>query len=547
MRGKVTRNEWRWVLIWTLVALMVTSVPYVVGWLRSTPDRVFGGMTIAIEDGYSYLANMKEGAVGQWLFQLQYTSEPHTPTLFYLFYLLLGKVSALTGLSTPLTYHLARLFFDTILLAVIYRFIAIFTAWRSVRRIAFLLIVFSGGLGWLLLLTGHGSWLGSVPVDLYLPEGFAFLVLYAFPHLALAQALLLLGFICLWRPRAAWRWRDSVWAGLCWLAMGFIVPFFVVVVGAVALTILAATSWQQRRLQWRDARAYLIAGLIAAPIAVYSFLMFSLDPILGVWAAQNVVLSPHPLHYVLGYGLIGTLAVMGIFAARRHKLIDVRLLSWAVVIPFLVYIPFNLQRRLIEGWQIVMALYAAIGLVYAVFPVWRRSRIVRRLTQRRRYTRHGMTTWFQAGVLVVSAATYAVLLVDQTARMVAQQPPSFRAGGELAALHWLDERVTYDDVILSSYNTGNFLPAMVGAKVFLGHGPETAYSDRKRQLVDQFYNTDTSDDWRRGFLRQWPITYVFFGPLEKQVGGFDPAPVDYLKLEYDQGGYRIYRVVKPNP
>ena len=106
----------------------------------------------------------------------------------------------------------------------------------------------------------------------------------------------------------------------------------------------------------------------------------------------------------------------------------------------------------------------------------------------------------------------------------------FRDGAELAALRWLDERVTYDDVILSSYNTGNFLPAMVGAKAFLGHGPETAYSDEKRQLVTQFYAADTTDEWRREFLRQWPITYVFFGPLEKKVGQFDPAQADLLDV-----------------
>jgi hypothetical protein len=144
MRGKVTRNEWRWVLIWIAVALFVTSVPYLVGWQRSTPDRVFGGFAFAIEDGYSYLSKMKQGAGGLWLFQLPYTSEAHLPAILYLFYLLLGKFSVLTGLSTPLVYHLARLLFDAFLLAVIYRFAALFTAWRSVRRIAFQLIIFSG-------------------------------------------------------------------------------------------------------------------------------------------------------------------------------------------------------------------------------------------------------------------------------------------------------------------------------------------------------------------------------------------------------------------
>jgi uncharacterized membrane protein len=135
--------------------------------------------------------------------------------------------------------------------------------------------------------------------------------------------------------------------------------------------------------------------------------------------------------------------------------------------------------------------------------------------------------------------------MEQTTRMIARVELGFRDGTELAALRWLDQRVADEDVILSSYNTGNFLPAMVGAKAFLGHGPETAYSEAKRQLVKQFYAAETMPEWRHAFLSEWSVTYVFFGPLEKKVGLFDPAQVDYLTLEYDQDGYRIYRVKLP--
>jgi uncharacterized membrane protein len=159
---------------------------------------------------------------------------------------------------------------------------------------------------------------------------------------------------------------------------------------------------------------------------------------------------------------------------------------------------------------------------------------------------HGLRSWFIAVAVLLSVTTYVLMLVEQTTRMIAQVDLGFRDGAELAALRWLDQRVTYEDVILSSYNTGNFLPTMVSAKAFLGHGPETAYSPEKQKLVAQFYASATPDDWRREFLNKWPITYVLCGPLEKRVGQFDPSQVDYLKLEYDQDGYRIYRVVKSN-
>jgi hypothetical protein len=544
MRNQISRTEWRWVAIWIVVALIVTSVPYVVGWLRSTPDRVFGGFAFAIEDGYSYLSKMKQGADGLWLFQLPYTSEPHTPTVFYLFHLLLGKFSALTGLSTPLVYHLARVLFDALLLVVVYRFLAMFTAWRSVRRIAFLLILFSGGLGWLLILLGQTDWLGSAPIDLISPEAYNFLILYGFPHLALARTLLLLGLIFWWRQPSIQK-RNWLWAGICWFGMGLLVPFYVAVTGAIVIMGLLADAIVTRRIDWRNVGRAALAGLIASPPLIYTFAILAIDPIWQVWADQLVILSPHPLHYVLGYALVGTLAIIGLAKTWKRRVIDPKLIGWLIVVPFLIYIPFNSQRRLIESWQMPLAFCAAIGVVYAVLPAWSRSRVVRRLTQHRRYTVHGLRSWLLVGILLLSATTYALMLVEQTARIMAQIKLGFRSGAELAALRWLDERVTYDDVILSSYNTGNFLPVMVGAKAFLGHGPETAYSDEKRQLVEQFYFADTSDEWRIEFLRRWPISYVFLGPLEEKVGQFDPRQADYLTLVYDQDGYQIYRVNLP--
>lgn len=548
MRGRVSRTEWRWVILWIVVVLFVTSIPYLVGWLRSTPDKVFGGFAIAIEDGYSYLAKMKQGAEGLWLFQLPYTSEAHTPAIFYLFHLLLGKVSTLTRLSTPLVYHLARLVFDAILLAVLYRFIAVFTAWRPVRRIAFLLVIFSGGLGWLLLLTGQGNLLGSAPLDLISPEAYTFLILYAFPHLALARTLMLLGLIFWWSESPAGHPKSKIqnlkwlWAGVCWLGMGLIVPFYVAVIGAIVLAGLIAEAIATRKIAWRAVGQAALAGLIAVPPLIYTFIIVGTDPIWNVWANQLVILSPHPLHYVLGFGLAGALAVIGIAKTWKRHVIDPRLIGWLIVMPFLIYLPFNSQRRLIEGWQLPLAICAAVGLVYVVLPAWSQSRFVKRLTQHRRYTVSGLRNWFIAGVLLLSVTTYVLMLVEQTTRMIAQVDLGFRDGAELAALHWLDERATYRDVILSSFNTGNFLPAVVGAKAFLGHGPETAYSPAKQKLVAEFYDSATPDEWRREFLTEWPITYVFFGPLEKKVGQFDPAQTDYLQLEYDQNGYRIYRV-----
>jgi hypothetical protein len=42
--------------------------------------------------------------------------------------------------------------------------------------------------------------------------------------------------------------------------------------------------------------------------------------------------------------------------------------------------------------------------------------------------------------------------------------------------------------------------------------------------------------------RQYGVDYVYHGPREKVLGGFDPGRVAYLRLTYDNGEVQIYRV-----
>ena len=72
-------DEWRFVLLFGLVALAISSIPHVFGAAQATDDRVFGGFVYAVEDCYSYVAKMRQGAEGAWLFHLPYTPEPLEP------------------------------------------------------------------------------------------------------------------------------------------------------------------------------------------------------------------------------------------------------------------------------------------------------------------------------------------------------------------------------------------------------------------------------------------------------------------------------------
>ena len=259
----ITKREWRWVLAVGVVALALTSVPYLLGIALQSDRQLFGGFVYGVEDGYSYLAKMRQGAEGSWLFHIAYTSEPHPGTFFFPFHLLLGKLASLLpgpDLTARMvwTYHGARLILGMFLLLTTYRFLAAFTPDVRVRRLAFSLVTFGGGLGWLLILFGYENWLGSFPLDLILPEGFAFLVLFAFPHIALAQSLLLWGALFLlrtwgvgaegWGTVCGSRFACAVLAGLSWLLMGLVVPFYVLVAWAVTGAVWLALYEKRRQV-----------------------------------------------------------------------------------------------------------------------------------------------------------------------------------------------------------------------------------------------------------------------------------------------------------
>ena len=199
-------NEMLWATAWALLGLSLTSLPYLLGYYLSSPDVHFGGFVIAVEDGKSYMAKMGQGARGEWLFHLPYTSEDHDGAILFTFHLLLGKLARLSGLSLVNVYHLARLLCGFLLLWVVYAFISYFVHFVALRRVAFLLICFSSGLGWLLVSLGLSS---DTPIDFMLPEAFTFLIIYAFPHLALAHTLMLGTFIL---TLTAFRCNQFLWA-----------------------------------------------------------------------------------------------------------------------------------------------------------------------------------------------------------------------------------------------------------------------------------------------------------------------------------------------
>lgn len=109
-------------------------------------------------------------------------------------------------------------------------------------------------------------------------------------------------------------------------------------------------------------------------------------------------------------------------------------------------------------------------------------------------------------------------------------------------LKWLDNNTDHSSVVLSKVTAGNYIPAYSGNFVYLGHGSETPHYDARVGSVDLFFSGTLSDSDAEKFLKNENITYVFYGPQEKENNIEDIKKYPFLKPVYQSNLVIIYKV-----
>lgn len=507
MPGTLSRTESRWVLLWALAIVGLSSLPYLVAWQLTPSDMQYTGLLINHYDGESYYAKMQQGARGEWLFHLAFTPEPHEGAFIFTFYLALGRLANALGLPIPVVYHLARVLTGSFLLLVAYRFLARFFEATSTRRAAFLLLGFSAGLGWLL------GPLGLITADLWVAEGFTFLSIFSNPHFPLATGLMLLIFLSVLdlQTRKPQVGRILGAAGLGSL-LAVVQPFAVPVVLAVLGVTLGLLAWSERRLRWGEMATWGASAAGAAPIMVYDLYVYRTNPALAAWSAQNLTPSLPPWNYATSYGLILGLALFGVgFALRRRQPSDLFLLSWVGTVVLLLYVPFALQRRFVTGLHVPLTLLAALGLEQVIWP-------------RVRSSSRSLVTGLIVGFTALTSLLVPLIAV---AGMLQGRSPLVMTADETAAFAWLHEHSAWTDTVLVPTEAGQFIPAWAGNRVVYGHPFETIDAQEKQAEVSHFFSSEATSQERRALLDRYGVRHVL---SLSPASSLDPAPLGLIQV-----------------
>ena len=537
----------RHVLLASAAILIVTSAPYVFGYVTAPPDKVFSGIVYNAHDTTQYLSWMRESGARVFI-DNRLTSEANPAIFFNLHWWLPGRLAAITGMSLMGAYHLMRVLSVPALLAAAYWLCTLFVADARRRLYTFWVAVLGSGLGWIWAAEKYLLDTGGVrfPTDVYTAPGNAFYTMLISPHLTLAAALLMLtlGLAHLGYTRD--RLRYSIAAGLVALALGLGHIYDLVTVwGVLGLFGLLVTL--RDGLNRRPVAQLGIVVALSAPAAGYwAYVASSANPIWQQALSQydNLgVFTPDPLHLVilLGLRLIVALATFSGFVPLRSQ--DNRSLLvkvWMVAGLLMIYLPLKFRIMLLLGLELPLSILAVDGVLDRIVP-WLHERGAG-LWTRLRLSPERLAAWSAALFLLALLPTNLYVFGWRLVELNRHDYPFYLYRDDLAAIEWIDANTAETDAVLSSFTIGHYVPGLAGNRTFLSNAVMTANFNQKFADVQRFFDSATDEAWRRDLIDRYGIRYVIYGEAEKQIGGFDPEGSPVFSEVFSSAHTRVFAV-----
>jgi hypothetical protein len=539
-RELISPKEWRFVWTMIVVILALTSLPYLYSYLSSPPDKQFMGLMLDVPDHGQYLSWWR-GFQSSLLISNKLTPEPNEPIFFNLLWWVLAQVSRWTGLGYAPVYQAFRWIAGGSFLWAVYRLIAQFLPEIHRRRTAFLLVTFSSGLGWVLVVLKYTLTQGELlfPLDVYIAEGNSFLCILGYPHFTLALTFITLVFEFIWQGWKEKQTKHMVGAGVLALLLGWTHTYDLLIIYGV-MGVFALFAWLKRRaFPWVLFWGGMIVCSLSCSGAIYSVILTTVDPLWEEVLAQFAnagVYTPSPPHLFILFGFSLVVAVttwIGLAWRKQWSEENLFVMGWFLAGAALNYIPTDFQIHMLNSWQIPMMILVTKGLYEFIAPAiaqWK-SRIGDR-------AKRWVVVTFLLAVLPTNVYLWAWRFVD----LARHDYPFYLHRDDVTALDWLRENTFPDDVVLCSLTVGQYVPTISGNTAFLAHWAQTVDFYDKSDRVTRFFDATASDEERAETLHAFSVDYILRGPAERELGDYDPAATPWLELVFSAPQVDVYRV-----
>lgn len=547
----ISVQEWRFVWWLSAIVIIITTLPYLVGYLLTPAGTIYNGLH-ALSPGdvpvyYSYLRQVK---IGEFFLYNFFTSEIQTQGTLNLWWLLVGLFGKWFDLSGLITFQVSRILLIPVFMATAYIFFSHFFVSKRVRQLTMIFLLFSAGVGaysapFLQILNPTRDVL-QWPIDLWITEATTFTALYHSSHMIASLIMMLVILLLIFLGISQTKIKLAILAGLAGLFYFNFHPYYLPVVYGVALFYFFYLTWQQQKISWRQLIWVGLFIILSLPSAMYHVWLIWSDPIIYQRAMQNVTpLSPW-LYVFLGYGWLWIGALVSIFIRIKNKTLDnhyVFILLWLLVILCLIILPLPFTSRFTQGLHIILVYLTIDALVYLYhylktnFNFLYKKIIINNtiLFSILFILFFALSNIFQ----LVRDVYYFITKPNQTAQIF------YLEQGLIDSFVWLKNTGT-NQVILAADIPAKFVPSFSGQIAYVAHAHETIFYYTKALRSQWFYasNSLEKDDKKHAWLQSEGIDYVLFSYYEKQLGDFQPQEKKYLQPVFSSGQTTVYKVNK---
>ncbi len=352
--------------ILTTLAILALNLFPLISHIRHAPEgRTFALIHNNVQDFFFYQSLMNEGANGSWLTYDPYTTESHQPSIIFSYFLWLGKISKLFGLSFSVTYHLSRIILGFLfLLSTFYLLSSVLKVPHP--RLTYLFFLFAAP-----LMNGDKPfmnwWTGMDPI-----RRVAYL-----PHHMMGSLLLVITIIFLIKFMQQKNYKYLLYAILITPILAFIhTPslFILLLILPPAILIYLLTNILTARFTKQTGDTiWGTVGLFIYWIIGLLFMLLMISQTKNGFPWSQYINWEKNLQFPLTRELIGALgilfpfSVIGIWQALRSKKFEYIFTACWLFVPFLI-IPFaqklNISNiRLIQGTPYLpLAILASFGI-----------------------------------------------------------------------------------------------------------------------------------------------------------------------------------------
>jgi hypothetical protein len=478
------------------------------------------GISFNVVDNNTYFSFMRQAREGHIFFSNMFTSEKVPYIIFNPAFLLIGWLTLL--MPELAAYYLVKLVFLVLFILLVYKLVGLR---YDKLDIGAYFILFGSGIGYIFIML---TWFGIKKfgsVDDWVVGANSMSIALAPVHFLISLVIMLLIVIYYYR---FWEEKERkmsyfVIFSVCSFILAFIHLFDVMsLCGAFALFMLWRLIKGKENI--KDILKYNLIYLAVLLIPIfYTFYLYGISDYFVEWNSQNLLQTPKLLH--LAFGFLIPLGLSSYYLVRRiNKLedLDILMLSWAASSIILLYSPLNIQIRFIEGLNIPIMFMAGLGFL----QFGKKQKII------------------TVAILILIIPTSLYWIAREYTLMSANRSGDYSVTSHLSqdeidAMGWLESKTGREDVVISSYNSGNYLPRVAGNRVFFGHWAQTLRFEDKKQMVDGFFTQD--DAYRKGLIDEYGIKYVYYGPEEKELNkDFQSSLV--LK-KYSKNHVSVYEVI----